>query len=76
MIPKFILLKVIKSQTKSNKFNGVEPTVSAEIVREIASKLEATIRHLNSTLADLLPGYRVNILDGNAIAASELGLMV
>ncbi len=54
-----------------NKLNGVEPTVSAELVREIASQLEATIRHLNATLPNLLPGYRVKILDGNAICASQ-----
>lgn len=33
--------------------------------------MEATIRHLNATMPDLLPGYRVKIIDGNAIAASE-----
>lgn len=59
-----------------NKLNGIEPTVSAELVKEIASQLEATIRHLNATMPDLLPGYRVKILDGNAIAASEHRLKV
>ncbi len=33
--------------------------------------MEATIRHLNATMPELLPGYRVKIIDGNAIAASE-----
>ncbi|MBE9038681.1 hypothetical protein [aff. Roholtiella sp. LEGE 12411] len=33
--------------------------------------MEATIGHLNATMPDLLPGYRVKIIDGNAIAASE-----
>lgn len=59
-----------------NKLNGIEPSVSAELVREIASQLEATIRHLKATLPDLLPGYRVKILDGNAIAKSEHRLKV
>ncbi len=59
-----------------NKLNGIEPTISAQLVRETASQLEATIRHLKGTLPDLLPGYRVKILDGNAIAASEHRLKV
>lgn len=33
--------------------------------------MEATIRHLNATMPDLLPGYRIKIIDGNAIAATE-----
>jgi len=33
--------------------------------------MEATIRHLNATIPDLLPGYRVKMIDGNTIAATE-----
>jgi len=33
--------------------------------------MEATIRHLNATIPNLLPGYRVKIIDGNAICASQ-----
>lgn len=54
-----------------NKINGIKPSTSGELVREIASQMEATIRHLNATMPDLLPGYRVKIIDGNAIASSE-----
>ncbi|MEH2080368.1 MAG: transposase [Nostoc sp.] len=54
-----------------NKINGIEPSTSGELVREIAGQMEATIRHLNATMPDLLPGYRVKIIDGNAIASSE-----
>ncbi|WP_228060692.1 transposase [Coleofasciculus sp. LEGE 07092] len=49
----------------------MEPNVSAELVKETASEMEAIIRHLKGTLPDWLPGYRVKILDGNALAASE-----
>jgi hypothetical protein len=59
-----------------NKINGIEPSISAELVKEVASQTEATIRHLKATMPDLLPGYRVKILDGNAIAASEHRLKV
>lgn len=44
-----------------NKINGIEPNISAELVRETASLMEATIRHLKATLPDWLPGYRVKI---------------
>lgn len=54
-----------------NKINGIEPSTSGELVREVAGQMEATIRHLNATMPDLLPGYRVKIIDGNAIAATE-----
>jgi hypothetical protein len=54
-----------------NKINGIEPSTSGELVREIAGQMEATIRHLNATMPNLLPGYRVKIIDGNAIASSE-----
>lgn len=59
-----------------NKINGIEPSISRELVREVAGQMEATIRHLNATMPDLLPGYRVKILDGNAIAATEHRLKV
>lgn len=59
-----------------NKINGIEPITSGELVREVAGQMEATIRHLNATVPDLLPGYRVKILDGNAIAATEHRLKV
>ncbi|MDZ8066259.1 MAG: transposase [Nostoc sp. DedQUE08] len=54
-----------------NKINGIEPSTGGELVREVAGQMEATIRHLNATMPDLLPGYRVKIIDGNAIAATE-----
>jgi hypothetical protein len=49
----------------------MESNVSAELVRETAGEMEAIIRHLKGNLPDWLPGYRVKILDGNAIGASE-----
>jgi len=54
-----------------NKLNAMESNVSAELVRETAGEMEATIRHLNGALPNWLPNYRVKILDGNALAASE-----
>jgi hypothetical protein len=54
-----------------NKLNAMESNVSAELVRETGSEMEAIIRHLKGNLPDWLPGYRVKILDGNAMSASE-----
>ena len=54
-----------------NKLNAMESKVSAELVRETGASMEAIIRHLKGNLPDWLPGYRVKILDGNALAASE-----
>lgn len=54
-----------------NKLNAMESNVSAELVRETGAEMEAIIRHLKGNLPDWLPGYRVKILDGNAMSASE-----
>ncbi len=54
-----------------NKLNAMESNVSAELVRETGASMEAIVRHLKGNLPDWLPGYRLKILDGNAIAASE-----
>jgi IS4 transposase len=54
-----------------NKLQGVEPVVSAELVRYAASRSGAVIRALGGALPSLLPGYPVKILDGNALAATD-----
>lgn len=54
-----------------NKLNSMESNVSAELVRETAMEMEAIIRHLKGNRPNWLPGYRVKILDGNAIGASQ-----
>jgi hypothetical protein len=53
------------------KLNGVEPHVAAALTRETSTKLAAVIGQLNGALPALLPGYRVQILDGNCLAKSE-----
>src|SRR6202163_3319364 len=54
-----------------DKLNGVEPHVSAALTRQTAADLTAVIRELGGALPDLLPGYRVKILDGNCLAKTE-----
>src|SRR5881275_1369091 len=54
-----------------NKLNGVETHTSAELVRYSAAELTPLIEHLDGARAPWLPGYRVNIIDGNCLEASE-----
>ena len=54
-----------------NKLDGMEPDISAELVRHTSQKLQPIIRRLDGQRPPLLPGYRVKILDGNHLAATE-----
>jgi IS4 transposase len=54
-----------------DKLNGVEPQVSAVLTRQTAAVLTAVTREVGGALPDLLPGFRVKILDGNCLAKSE-----
>ena len=54
-----------------NKLNGVETHTSAELVRYSASGLTPLIEQLDGARVSWLPGYRVKIVDGNCIEASE-----
>lgn len=54
-----------------NKLNGVETHTSAELVRYSAAELAPLIEQLDGVRAPWLPGYRVKIVDGNCIAASD-----
>jgi len=54
-----------------NKLNGVEPEVSAELVRDSARQLGPVIRRMKGMAPELLPGYRVRILDGNHLSGTE-----
>jgi IS4 transposase len=53
------------------KLQGIEPPVMQAMVRDSAARLRAISDELNADLPPLLPGYRVKILDGNALAGSE-----
>jgi IS4 transposase len=54
-----------------NKLNGVETHTAAELVRYSAAELTPLIEHLDGARALWLPGYRVKIIDGNCLEASE-----
>ena len=59
-----------------DKLNRLEPVVSQALVRDTASKLKVIIETVGISIPSLLPGYKVKILDGNALGATEHRLAV
>jgi hypothetical protein len=53
------------------KFNGIEPAVSAALVRHIAGRLGAILNEMQAELPSRFPGYTVKILDGNHLPGTE-----
>ena len=54
-----------------NKLNGLDVKTLTRLVRYAGGELEPIIEKLGGAQEPLLPGFRVKILDGNAIKASE-----
>ena len=54
-----------------NKLNGIEVPISRALVVETASNLAQSVRQMKGSCPPWLPGYKVKILDGNCIEASE-----
>lgn len=63
----------VSSRALYDKINLVEPRVTRELVVQTAQRLEPVVRRLQkrSDRKPLLPGFRVRILDGNHLAATE-----
>ncbi len=59
-----------------NKIDGIEPDVSAALVRYSALQLAPVIEQLGGQKPDLVPGYRVKIFGGNALGGTEHRLEV
>jgi hypothetical protein len=59
-----------------NKLNGIEIGVPTLLVQQTAQDMAAIIRQLQGECAPLLPGYRVKIVDGNSLAATDNRLQV
>lgn len=59
-----------------NKLNGLETRTSAELVRYSAREFAPLIAQMDGARAPWLDGYRVKIVDGNCLAASEHRLQV
>jgi len=54
-----------------NKLNGIEPKISAKLVRYAAGQVEPLIKELGGTVPSPLPGLRTRLLDGNCIEKTE-----
>ena len=61
----------VSDQAVYDKLDGLEPGLSAALVEDSARQAEAVIDALGARRAPRLPGYRVRILDGNHLAATE-----
>jgi hypothetical protein len=58
------------------KLKHIETKVSAELVHTVAGRCHELITELGGACQPLLPGYRVRILDGNHLAATQKRLKV
>lgn len=58
------------------KLQHIETDVSAALVRAVARRCDALIAELDPAPRRLLPGYRVRIIDGNHLAATQKRLKV
>jgi IS4 transposase len=58
-------------QAVYEKLDRIEPGLSEALVGTTARRLEPVIEAMGGGRAPLLPGYRVRILDGNHLAATE-----
>ena len=59
-----------------DKLNGVEPNVSAAIVRETAVAMASLIKLLGGQSPQLLAPYRVRVIDGNCLQGTDHRLKV
>lgn len=58
------------------KLNGLETAVPAALVKDTSTEFSGIVDKLKGSCKPLLPGYRVKMLDGNCIEASEHRLKV
>jgi hypothetical protein len=54
-----------------DKIKGVEPAVSAAVVRHAGAELLGCIRKMKNAPAAPVPGYRLRVLDGNHLTGTE-----
>ena len=54
-----------------NKLSRTEPAVCQALLRHEAGRLQAIIEVMGGHMPPLLPGYRLRIVDGNHLAATE-----
>jgi hypothetical protein len=63
--------ETVSEQAFYKKLNGIEPDVCQALVRESAERMSKVIDALGAAPPPAVPGYRMLILDGNAIGATD-----
>lgn len=58
-------------QAVYDKIDNTEPEVSRALVRHVAGRLTPVIEATGGAREEWLPGYRIKILDGNHLAATQ-----
>jgi hypothetical protein len=66
----------VSAKALYGKLGNVEPATAKAFVQYTASASSALIDRMKGGLAELLPGYRVRILDGNHLSSSDHRLKV
>jgi hypothetical protein len=61
----------VSDQAVYDKLDGMELGLSAALVHDAARQAETVIDHLGARRKPWLPGYRVRVVDGNQLAATE-----
>ena len=61
----------VTDQAVYNKLDGMELGLSAALVRDSAEQAAPVIDELKARRASWLPGYRIRVLDGNHLSATE-----
>lgn len=61
----------ITAKSVYDKLNGIEPTVSREMIRRTAREMELVVRTMDGELPSMVPGFRIRILDGNHLAGTD-----
>ena len=54
-----------------DKLSGIDTVTSRALVEETARQMAESVCEMNATRSPWLPGYRVKVLDGNCIEATE-----
>jgi hypothetical protein len=65
----------VSDQAVYDKLDGLELTVSAALVRDSAARLSPVIDQLKARRDSWVPSYRVRILDGNNLSATQRRLV-
>jgi hypothetical protein len=65
----------VSDQSVYHKLDGMEPGVSKALVRDSARRIAPVIDELGARQPSWLPGYRVKVLDGNHLSATQRRLL-